>query len=776
MAIHVNNINSPIHIGKRSIRQLRGIRKKKYVKSFVPDVNSTNDSKDSINSTELFGSIDSTELELSLPDSNDDSTPPDSNDSTLSDSNDSTELSTNDNTDFSENQLVLLKQISSIVGIQNMNVPKVEEALDLLQSGTVPLDRDVFSHFNNILTDFPIIRSNFISSINGPRENDNVEINRLRAELVQKELEIETSKQKHRAEILKLKSELEKAKRDPEITSLPSLPTLPIGSNDNLVNELKKQIKILEESILPDSDGAKLRKCKDELQRFIDKHGRQREKLSDEFDVNTPSELASVMILGEVIANVSGDEIEFEENGVLKTISIAKQLESKNNTVQRFVDHVFRTSGLTGISKQQIEEILLRISDDWFESTHDKFVLNVSSLNDAIAEAKSISNIQNIVYTPEGIMDTNMDAVKIIYDKVQPFVPIDSDFLLRRKLTTQMSLYLSQLHKANPTIDVNKLLTFTDKFFQQLLKVGGRKYIVDPLANEPLFRVAKSVNDFINSLRVVDFHVFMAGLHVMIVQRQRALSGNTDVSNWQVSQIMSALNKNIRDLKVSPKLQAFGVTRERKEGSNIEEAVVINPFLSDFDVIVRHVEDTLLQGLNPPQEVSIQFGETIGTINGVEIDYFQIVKDKRRDQTTERPPVTKEEISTEIPNREQEIDTILRTDEPERVIGRVSDRPGFSDVADNITRRTQRIPGITVDRKPIPRRIPADQSGIPLPPPPPPLPPGFGLPPPPPLPPGLSPVLPPPPPPRKAPSVVPVKSTLLEEIAEERARRARRNA
>jgi len=734
MVIHINNINIPTHIGNRGrgIRtKLRGLKKSKPVvlEQPVQFQDETQDKRDAIDKKTL-------------------------------------------------------EELSILIGLNNMNLEVVNRAREAIESNKLNFDDDVFMHINNMLENYSQVRENVISSYNRPRVPhvpDNVEIARLQSELSNKELEVKKFNEeleKNKTEISTLNLEIERLSNEPNVIKVSDTSEIDRSSAQK-IKDLEKKVEDLEKIIKPGSKEDELRVCKENLERFIEKHGIIREKMTEEFKVDDPTDLATLMIIGEVImlflSALGEGEITYfgedeDENGVKiqKTISIKKQLESQKETETRFVDHIFIIMKKIepNITRFTIEQILLRIDPKWFESKYDKLKKDAESLDDAIIEAKNISKIQKSVFTPEGIMDNNKDIIKTIYDMVNAFIPSDVDVVRKTKFTRQISVYLRKLHEANPSIDLKVLFKFINNLFGDVVNIDGKKYIANPSAAQPLFKAQKSVNEFINAIRNTKFHIFMAGIHVINEQRKSALENGVDVSKWELSQIITNLNKKIINLDVEPKLLAFSVTRSGGK------AKTVNPLEDNFSSISEHVKNVLLKGLNPPKDTFVEFGETTAIVNGSQIDYFELVKSFRPGSPDEDRPLKNKPLPIETAaHREQEPEG-LDFIQP----GAVNRNRGL---VDNVVAR--KPPGIVNIPSNVADTI-ARNVNVP---PPPPLP--TGLPPPPPLPTGLPPPPPPlptglpPPPPRgppnrqRVPGPIPDKDAFAEAIrigAEKRAAKA----
>ena len=295
MGIHINNVNTPVHIGSRgmrrgsSSRQLRGIKKTNSVSSLasvesspvsVPVIESSNKSSPVVESSNKPSPIvesSNKSSPFSVP--------------VFESSPNSCQINSSIPDDgigkIFESEVKKLETIVNLIGIENMDENGIEEAKVKLNSHP---DLEVLNFMKPLLENLLEDRKNLIAL--------RLELNRRNSESTVSENENDLKRQL-----------VEKENRIKELLSM--------KSSEDLADKFEKQEKELNEfrSIIESgSDEGKLLDCMEKLRILKDRLGITRDPLSQEFKVDDPIDLGKLLMMNIVISVLENDEIEFDNS------------------------------------------------------------------------------------------------------------------------------------------------------------------------------------------------------------------------------------------------------------------------------------------------------------------------------------------------------------------------------------------------------------------------------------------------------------------------------
>ena len=656
--VNLNNVNVPVHIGSRGIRrgkssrQLRGIKRNKKVtfkeNSIVDDrvQDSIVVSDDRVQDSIVVS--DDRDGQLVVHTASQNSSPNEFEQQVV-------RLQENVEEGFSNLDSGIV-EVARLLGSENTNTSQLTRATDVLKRNPFGFDQDVRDKLLRVFQNVLDNRDNVNISLNQLHilsseetcENKirelNDEIKSLR-EQIQSPLNCQSSEsnqnsqnsqgsESQRVEIKRLEREISNLRQN--------------NSTNQNTSELKDRIEELEKLIKPGSKEEQLKKCTDELKRYIDKHGVLGVDMSKEFDVKDNKRLADITIISNIVAQaVSTDE------------ALDILASTDNNKEEIMVAHIEGKlkSTYTDITKLEIKEALLRVSDKWVDLRQDQFLKKSEDLQGLIGDAKKNSPLDKLSQSFEGILTENKDKIKEIYDMIIPFIPLDSDFIRPIKFTTQLSLYIFQLQKTNPDVNLEILYKFSDLLFRNLTSFGFSQNIVKPSLE--IFRSRQEFKKFMDSIGTnKSILIFLSTLYTIVRQMELQKVSNdlkNQKTNFETDETWKLLfpqfRDNVRKHFRGMSLNDFGVTiRDR-------ESVLVNPIQDDFDKMVTFIKTNLLKDLNPPSEINIRYGETDGV--------FDFVKKKLRKPDAIAPPKTKQEFDeqqvevSDTSSQEQENDTVL---------------------------------------------------------------------------------------------------------------------
>ena len=711
MGINVNNINTPVHIGTRSIRRgtisnnkLRGL---KINKSQQNEIEMSTVQRSTINTL---------------------------------------------NTDLS-NELHKLFVLASFIGVENMDMENIEIATNKLND--LNIKADVLSFMKPFFTNYIQNRRNVIGlQVEKSKLEYYIDVRTKELRLTMKDLEnLKLSKedielqrdsfinererllelveiQKKEIEILKstpcntnLEEELKR--KEEEIKKLKSQKT-----SSQEVLKLQKEIDdkqlIIDElrtSITPGSKEEQLQKCMEKLRALKERLGVTRDPLTVEFKHNEPKDLGKLLILIIFLSQALEQEELTLEN---KSFNFMKEL-AKPGDKKQFAENAYKAlfnfmklSGIN-ITIEEIEEHLIRIDEKWFDFTPAKFRFFKDSLLQEVMDAISSSNITKQISTIENIAPIVKDTFKEVYDIVLPFIPVNGRIVDLKNRVPQIALYMAKLHQSNPDVELNTIFRFSEKIHKILLqfkhksvidaivnpefekteivskKVGEdanfKPIIKDVNTNVSFFTRVNEINHLIDSLdSISDRGMLFAIVYTVLKMRDRAILAGTPTGKWEFGKVVSRI-------KI---LSKFRLTTALNEES---EAIVINPF-EDSTSFVNEIINSF-NGINPPSgEINILVGKTI--VN--EIDYYELVQNKFRNDISERPSETKklqfEQVEIKQEESEEEVPIVSVTVPkaipeqtrriPEFVLktepGRLNLNPNFIDELNNIDQSKNVIP------------------------------------------------------------------------------------
>ena len=735
MGINVNNINTPVHIGTRSIRRgsnnkIRGLRINK------PQQN---------------------EIEMS--------TVQPSTINTL-------------NTDLS-NELNKLFLLASFIGVENMDMENIEIATNKLND--LDIKADVLSFMKPFFINYIQNRRNVIGlQVEKSKLEYYINVRTKELRLSMQDLEkLKLSRERllelveiQKKEIENLKSrpcnntDLDLERKEEEIKKLKSQKT---SSQD--VSKLQKEIDdkqlVIDELrnlITPGSKEEQLQKCMEKLRALKERLGVTRDPLTVEFKHNEPKGLGKILILSILLAQALEQEELTLEN---KSFNFMKEL-AKPGDKKQFAENAYKAlfnfmklSGIN-ITIEEIEEHLIRIDEKWFDFTPAKFRFLKDSLLQEVVDAISSSNIDKKISTIENIAPIVKDTFKEVYDIVLPFIPVNGRIVDLKNRVPQIALYMAKLHQSNPDVELNTIFRFSEKIHKILLqfkhksvidaivnpefekteivskKVGEdanfKPIIKDVNTNVSFFTRVNEINHLIDSLdSISDRGMLFAIVYTVLKMRDRAILAGTPTNKWDFGKVVSRI-------KILSKFRLTTVLNEESE------AIVINPF-EDSTSFVNEIINSF-NGINPPPgEINILVGKTI--VN--DIDYYELVQNKFRNDISERPSETKklqfEQVEIKQEESEEEV-PIVSVAVPKDIVpeqtrripefvlktepGRLNLNPNFIDELNNIDQSKNVIP----PPPPIAPRLPPPPPIAPRLPPPPPIAPR--LPPPPPIAPSLN--------------------------------------
>ena len=796
MGIHINNINTPIHIGSRGMRrgsfsrQLRGIKKTNSV-SFLDVPSSLDSVKSSPVSVPVLKS--SPPMVESSPPMVESSPP--MVESSLSIPDDGIDK-------IFESELKKLESIVNIIGIDNMNENGIEEAKIKLNSHP---DSEILNFMKPLLENLLEDRKNLIAI--------RLELNRRNSESTVSDNENDLKRQL-----------IEKENRIKELLSM--------KSPEDLSEKLEKQEKELNEfrSIIESgSDEGKLLDCMEKLRILKERLGVTRDPLSQEFKVDNPIDLGKLLMMNIVIGVLENDEIEFDN-------SLGSNFNSeliKEGDKTEFIENV--SSGLSEmlkasfkVSSEEIKVMLERIDPNWFELSLSDFHTKRESLSREIEQTISTSSMSKMTRSMSGLSNMAMGLSKKIFDIVRPFFPVigkanistDEDKRTGKIDNTrkieQLSLYMCQIHKSNPDIsmenkynfsvkflrmfgvfDENTIGVFKDPELEQIVKTTRTEH--DPVTFKPkeqivdtnnsLFKRKGDMNKFIQNISLTDnIGLLFSIIYIVFRMRERSIESKKGKAHeeWELNLFI----EKVKSLSVQVTNRPVIVTFDDKR-----MAVVDNHYENQSFKFIEAAKKEL-RGLNPPSEdINILFGETLIEKNGEVLDCFKFVQEKLGIFDTRRPTKSQAELDSrklsDANERQQKLDEEKRIKEGRNLLEPVKLTEKVEEEEEekpNLLRALLRKPSlknnenVRISRKFQPpnvrnRRIPPpvpenEEVEPPLPPPPneevqPPLPPPPNEEVQPPLPPPPLPRPPLPPPikvPRKAPTNAPPPTNFLEEL------------
>ena len=804
MGIHINNVNTPIHIGSRGMRrgsfsrQLRGIKKNNSVSSLdksspisVPVVDSSIPVVDSsIPVVESSIPVLKSSPAFSLPESSKKFSPAFSLSVTESSRN-SCQINSSIPDDgigkIFESEVKKLEAIVNIIGIENMDENGIEEAKNQLNSHP---NLEVLNFMKPLLENLLEDRKNLIAL--------RLELNRRNSESTVSDNENDLKRQL-----------IEKENRIKELLSM--------KSPRDLSEKFEKQEKELNEfrSIIESgSDEGKLLDCMEKLRILKDRLGVTRDPLSQEFKVDDPIDLGKLLMMNIVISVLENDEIEFDN-------SLGSNFNSeliKEGDKTEFIENV--SSGLSEmlkaafkVSSEEIKVMLERIDPNWFELSVSDFQKKRESLSREIEQTIATSSISKTTKTMSGISSMAMRLSKEIFEIFRPFFPVigkanistDKDKngkLDNTRKIEQLSLYMCQLHKNNPDVSMENKYNFSVNFLRMFGGFDERTVVVfkDPdmeqivetirtendevtfkpievvkRTNNSLFTRKEDMNNFIKNISVTNnIGLLFSIIYIVFRMRERSIeAGGKGHENWELDSFIEKVKSLSLQITNRPIIVTFDSERR---------AVLDNHYESQRVKFIESAKKEL-RGLNSPDEdINILFGETLIEKNGEVLDCFKFVQEKLGIFDTRRPTKSQDELDSrkisDANERKQKLDEEKRIKEgrnlepvkpTEKVEEEEEEKPNLlrarlrkavtkSSSKDNENVRIAKEfqpPNVRNRRIPPPipeitnEEVKPEEVELPLPPPPPlPLPP---------LPPPIK-------VPRKAPTNAPPKNNFLEEL------------